>query len=107
MSGDEFQGVSVVKAANVYFAGKVTSRTVKFSDGSTKTLGVMLPGDYEFNTGKPELMEIQSGSLDLLLAGETETRPVRGGEEFHVPGNSSFKMTVHEVTDYICSFLDD
>lgn len=44
MSMSEFRNVTVVKNANVYFGGKVTSRTVLFEDGSRKTLGVMLPG---------------------------------------------------------------
>ena len=43
---EEFRGVTVLKKANVYFDGKVTSRTVLFGDGSKKTLGVMLPGRY-------------------------------------------------------------
>jgi hypothetical protein len=60
-SMSKFESVSVVKAANVYFDGNVTSRSVEFADGSLKTLGIMLPGEYKFNTGKPELMEIQSG----------------------------------------------
>jgi uncharacterized protein YaiE (UPF0345 family) len=39
-----FENVTIVKAANVYFDGKVTSRTIKFDDGSTKSLGLMQPG---------------------------------------------------------------
>lgn len=101
----EFTGVTVVKKANIYFDGKVTSRTVLFADGSKKTLGVMLPGEYTFNTGARELMEIQAGRLDLQLAGESTWRPVKGGEAFEVPANSSFTMKVAEVSDYICSFL--
>ncbi|NTV45296.1 MAG: pyrimidine/purine nucleoside phosphorylase, partial [Chlorobiales bacterium] len=31
---DRFENVSVVKKANVYFDGKVTSRTVLFGDGT-------------------------------------------------------------------------
>ena len=38
----QFEGVTVVKRANVYFDGKVTSRTVIFPDGEKKTLGIML-----------------------------------------------------------------
>lgn len=102
----EFAGVNVVVAANIYFGGNVSSRTIKFSDGTTKTLGVMLPGEYEFNTDKPELMEITSGKLDVQLAGEETPNAVQGGESFNVPGTSSFKVVVHEVTDYICSFLE-
>lgn len=100
-----FQNVTVVAKANVYFDGKVTSRTVEFPDGSVKTLGIMLPGEYEFNTGKPELMEIQSGRLTWCPAGESRWQEVSGGQSFRVPGNSSFRLQVSELADYICSFL--
>jgi len=46
----EFKDVTIIKKANIYFDGKVTSRSVIFPDGSRKTLGIMLPGEYEFNT---------------------------------------------------------
>jgi uncharacterized protein YaiE (UPF0345 family) len=102
----KFESVSVVKAANVYFDGKVSSRTIEFSDGSTKTLGLMLQGEYTFNTGRPELMEITSGHVSYCLAGEDNWIEVSGGQAFNVPGDSSFQIKVEEVTDYICSFLD-
>ncbi len=101
----KFQNVTVVCKANVYFDGKVTSRTVEFPDGSVKTLGVMLPGEYTFNTGKPELMEIQSGEISWCPAGSTTWETVRGGGEFRVAGNSSFQIKVTSIADYICSFL--
>ncbi len=102
---DEFRGVTVVKKANVYFDGNVTSRTVLFADGSKKTLGVMLPGQYEFNTGDKELMEIISGELEVLTKGGTDWKTVKGGESFEVPANSKFGLKVRKVTDYCCSFL--
>ena len=101
----EFENVKVVKAANIYFDGAVTSRTIIFSDGSRKTLGIMLPGEYGFNTGSAELMEILSGELTVLLPGSSEWVAVKGGEAFEVPENASFKMKVTAVTDYCCSFL--
>lgn len=100
----EFTNVTVVKKANVYFEGNVISRTVKFADGSTKTLGFMQTGEYVFNTGVPEIMEIQSGELDVLLPNE-DWKSVKGGEAFNVPENAQFKMRVHTPTDYICSFV--
>ncbi|MEI7839755.1 MAG: pyrimidine/purine nucleoside phosphorylase [Methylococcaceae bacterium] len=100
----EFDNVSVVKKANVYFGGNVSSRTIKFADGSTKTLGFMLAGEYVFNVGVPEIMEIQSGELDVLLPNE-EWKPIKGGETFNVPENSQFTVRVHQPTDYICSFV--
>ncbi len=101
----EFTNVTVVKKANVYFDGKVTSRTLRFADGSVKTLGFMQPGEYEFNTGAPELMEIHSGELEVLLPGATEWKPVQGGESFEVPGDSAFTVRIASPTDYCCSFL--
>ena len=74
---EQFDQVSVIKNANVYFDGKVTSRTVVFSDGTRKTLGIMLPGEYEFNTEAKELMEILSGELEILLP-DSEARKVYG-----------------------------
>lgn len=101
----EFTNVTIVKKANVYFNGNVTSRTVIFTDGSRKTLGVMLPGEYEFNTADKEIMEILSGDLDVLLPGESSWRKTTGGESFEVPANAKFSLKVRALTDYCCSFI--
>lgn len=102
----EFANVTVVKAVNAYFDGKVTSRTIIFADGSKKTLGVMLPGEYEFNTGAQENMEILSGDLDVLIAGEDGWQAVKGGQSFDVPAQSKFQLKIKTLTDYCCSFID-
>jgi purine/pyrimidine-nucleoside phosphorylase len=101
----QFDNVSVVKKANVYFDGNVTSRTVLFEDGSKKTLGIMLPGEYEFGTAQAEIMEILFGKLDVLLPGNDNWEPIIGGESFNVPANSKFTVRVTEISDYICSFV--
>jgi len=101
----EFRDVTVVKKANVYSDGKVTSRTVLFPDGSKKTLGIMLPGDYEFSTAEKEIMEILSGELDVLLPGATAWQCVKGGETFEVPADAAFNLKVKDVTDYCCSYI--
>lgn len=100
-----FTGVSVAAKANIYFDGKVTSRTILFPDGTRKTLGIMLPGEFEFGTAEAEIMEIQSGSLDVLLPGSNEWQRLEGPAEFNVPANSRFVLKVHRVVDYICSFV--
>ena len=102
----EFKNVTVVKKANVYFDGKVVSRTVSFEDGSIKTLGFMMPGDYDFNTAAAEVMEILDGQLDVLLPGSQEWLAVKGGDSFNVPANSNFQLKVHQATDYCCSFVE-
>ncbi|MGZ8136672.1 MAG: pyrimidine/purine nucleoside phosphorylase [Methylococcaceae bacterium] len=101
----EFNNVSIVKKANVYFGGNVSSRTIRFADGSLKTLGFMLPGEYTFNTADKELMEIQSGELDVLLPDTDDWQSIQGGESFYVPANAQFTVKVNTPCDYCCSFL--
>lgn len=101
----QYDGVSVVKQANIYFDGKVTSRTVLLADGAKVTLGIMLPGDYEFGTGLKEIMDIQSGDLSVLLPGSEQWLEISGPAQFEVPANASFKLQVRTVTDYICSYV--
>ncbi|PLY02644.1 MAG: hypothetical protein C0624_08190 [Desulfuromonas sp.] len=102
----QFKNVTITKAANIYFDGNVTSRAVLFSDGTKKTLGIMLPGEYEFGTAEKELMEITAGELEVLLPGSDSWQTIVGGESFEVPGNASFKLKIKTVTDYCCSYFD-
>lgn len=101
----EFTNVTVIREANIYFSGAVTSRTVLFADGSKKTLGIAQPGEYEFSTGKAELMEILAGDLEVSIAGGP-WKKVAGGKAFEVPANAKFTMRVTTLVDYCCSFLD-
>ncbi|QHT62775.1 pyrimidine/purine nucleoside phosphorylase [Paenibacillus lycopersici] len=103
----QYDNVTVIKKANLYFDGKVSSRTVLFADGTKKTLGIMLPGDYEFGTDAKEIMEILAGELKVLLPGETEWISISGEGEFTVPANSKFKLQVASITDYACSYIQE
>ena len=103
---EQFENVSIIKEANIYFEGAVTSRTVIFADGSKKTLGIMMPGEYEFSTDAAELMEILAGEMKVLLPGQNEWQTYTGGDSFHVPADSRFKLQVQIVTDYCCSYED-
>lgn len=101
----EFNNVTAVKAANVYFDGKVISRTLKFPDGTRKTLGIMFPGEYEFGTEEKEIMEIMSGELEVLISEADGWQHIQGGESFEVPARSRFKLKVRHLTDYCCSYI--
>lgn len=103
---DRFENVTVIKKANVYFGGSVTSRTILFSDGTKKTLGIMMPGEYEFDTSKAENMEILGGKMDVKLPTSEEWQNFSAGTSFFVPANSIFLLKVYEVSDYCCSYLD-
>lgn len=101
----QFDQVSVVKQANIYFDGKCVSHTVLFTDGTKKTIGVIFPSQLVFNTGLPEIMEINAGKCRVKLAGETEWKTYQAGEQFNVPGNSSFDIETVETLDYVCHFV--
>jgi purine/pyrimidine-nucleoside phosphorylase len=101
----DFTNVSVVKKANVYFGGNVSSRTIKFADGSIKTLGFMLPGEYTFNTADKEIMEILDGELEVMLPDSGNWQIIKGGESFDVPANAKFTVKIKTPTDYCCSFI--
>ena len=88
----EFKDVTVIKKANVYFDGKVTSRTVVFSDGTKKTLGIMFPGTYEFNTEDKEIMEIMSGNLEVLISVSEGWKTIKDGDQFEIPAKSKFNL---------------
>lgn len=102
----QFENVTAVCKANVYFDGKVVSHTVIFADASKKTLGLIYAGTYHFGTGAPERMEIIAGACKVKLDGEDTWNSYAEGTFFDVPGNSGFDIEVESgIAEYICSFL--
>lgn len=102
----EFKGVTAVTKANVYFDGRVVSHSLLFADQSKKTLGVIFPGQFHFNTDKAERMEIVAGQCNVKLDGQATTATYSAGEMFTVPAKSGFDIGVETgVCEYICSFL--
>ncbi|MCC6207343.1 MAG: pyrimidine/purine nucleoside phosphorylase [Gammaproteobacteria bacterium] len=100
----QFDNVSVVKKANIYFDGKCVSHTVLFKDGSRKSIGVIFPGVLTFNTTAPEVMELSGGRCRIRLKGATDWQIYAAGQSFQVPGNSSFDIETLETLDYVCHF---
>ena len=100
----QFDNVSVVKKANLYFDGKCVSHTVLFPDGTKKTCGVIFPSSLTFNTGAPEDMEINGGVCKIKLANSSDWQTYAAGQTFSVPGNSSFEIETIEILDYVCHF---
>ncbi|MCA3148345.1 MAG: pyrimidine/purine nucleoside phosphorylase [Burkholderiales bacterium] len=101
---DQFDQVSVIKKANVYFDGKCVSHTVLLADGSRKSVGVILPSTLLFTTGAPEVMEVIAGTCQVKQAGQNEAARYRAGDSFSVPGNSSFEIETLETLHYVCHF---
>ena len=102
----QFNNVTAVAKANVYFGGKVVSHSILFPDQSKKTLGLIYPGKFHFGTAAPERMEIIAGSCEVTLDGTSDVIAFEAGSAFDVAGNSGFTITVADgICEYICSFL--
>ena len=77
-----FQNVSVKPQANVYFEGKCVSHSITLADGTSKSVGVILPSTLTFNTGAPEIMECVAGSCEYKLDGSDAWLRSNEGEKF-------------------------
>ncbi len=100
----EFNNISIEKEANILYGGNITSRSITFEDGSKKTLGIMLPGEYELNTVNKELIDINSGIVEVMLPAEDWVEYVSPAT-IEIPQNSKFKLRVTSLVDYCCSFI--
>jgi uncharacterized protein YaiE (UPF0345 family) len=102
---EQFADVTATCKANIYFDGKVTSHTIILADGSRKTLGLIYPGTYKFDTGVAEVMDIIAGTCRVRVADQETWQEYAAGDYFEVPGNAYFTIEVESgITEYVCSF---
>ena len=103
----QFENVTAIAKANVYFDGKVVSHTILLPCGEKKTLGLIYAGKFHFGTDKSERMEIVAGVCSVKLDGASNAISYISGSSFEVPAKSGFDIEVAEgICEYVCSFLD-
>ena len=106
MSKISFQHVTVHAKANIYFDGKVVSHSIVMEDGAKKTLGLIYPGRYHFNTELAEKMEIIAGHCKVTLDGKDGPISYEENQSFDVPAKSGFTIEVNSCTcEYVCTFI--
>jgi uncharacterized protein YaiE (UPF0345 family) len=88
---------------NTYFDGKVKSIAFKSPD-LPATVGVMVAGDYTFQTEKKEYMTIVSGSAKVKLPGSDAWELFEECQSFIVNANESFELQVSEDLAYLCKY---
>ncbi len=88
---------------NEYFDGKVKSIAFK-TVTKPATVGVMVPGDYEFGTSEKEVMTVVSGALKVKLPGEGEWKLFGAGDSFVVAAHQKFQLKVSVDTAYLCIY---
>lgn len=104
MSTTHIDGVSVAAQAHIYFDGKCISHSVVCSDGSKKSVGVVLPATLTFQTHAAEVMECVAGFCEYRLAGSAQWQRSGVGDTFSIPAHSTFDIRVSEPYHYICHF---
>ena len=103
----QFENVTAVAKANVYFDGKVVSHTILLPSGEKKTLGLIYAGKFHFGTDKAERMEIVAGACSVKPDGESSVTSYAAGSTFEIPAKSGFDIEVAGgICEYVCSFLD-
>lgn len=104
MTTTSIPNVTVSTQANVYFDGKCVSHSFTQTDGTKKSVGVVLPSTLTFNTGAAEIMECVAGACEYKLKDSDAWVASIEGQSFNVPAHSSFDIRVTEQYHYICHF---
>jgi hypothetical protein len=106
MSNSQFDHVSIIKKANIYFDGRCISHNLVFPDQTRKTIGVIMPGTLSFGADSPEVMEILEGKCRARIGSDGEWKEYAGGQQFRVPAKTSFEIEVAEPVHYVCHFAN-
>lgn len=93
--------------ANVYWNGKVTSRTFYRQDGSRFTLGIITEGSYTFDVGDREIVRLIAGEAEVRLPAEREWKEVKEGETFEVIRDSQYDIRTNGVVEYLCDYFPE
>lgn len=99
--------VELESKANVYFDGRVTSRTCYREDGSRFTLGIITAGSYTFDVGEREHVQLIAGEAEVLLPGEQAWQRVAAPGSFGAPAGCSFQIRTTGVVEYLCDYHKD
>lgn len=88
---------------NEYFDGKVKS--IAFETATLPaTVGVMVPGEFEFGTTEHETVTVVSGALTVKLPGKADWETFNAGDTFEVAANKKFQLQVAVATAYLCTY---
>ena len=87
---------------NEYLEGKVKSLGFEL-DGTQYTVGVMLPGEYSFDTEKEEHITVTIGGFEIRPPG-ANWKKAKTGDTVVIPANSKFDLKVKKPASYTCMY---
>lgn len=88
---------------NEYFDGQVKS--IGFQSATlASSVGVMAPGEYEFDTSQFETMSVVSGALTVQLPDSDQWHTYNAGDSFTIDANKVFLLKVEVASAYLCTY---
>lgn len=86
-----------------YHGDRVQSLT--YDDEKTAfSVGIIVPGEYEFGAIKKEVTTVTSGKMSVWIEGNDQWLFFNKDETFIVPEHKNFKFKVDEICSYICFY---
>ena len=87
---------------NEYLGGKVKSLGFEL-EGTQYTVGVMLPGEYSFDTEKEEHITVTVGGFEIRPP-RAGWKKAKAGDTVVIPPNSKFDLKVEKPASYVCMY---
>ena len=88
MVPEKISNVEMMSKANVYWDGKVTSRTFFHADGSKHTLGITA-GTYTFGVGDREIVTLIAGEVEVKRPVDSDWVRFKTPEAFEIQATAS------------------
>ena len=86
-----------------YMDGKVKSLGFE-KGGDNYTVGVLLAGQYTFNTEKEEHITVTTGPIDFRPPGE-EWKTCQAGETIVIAAGVAFDLKAGSAAAYLCAYM--
>ena len=87
---------------NEYLEGKVKSLGFEL-EGTRYTAGVLMPGEYSFDTEEEEHITVTVGEFDICPPGG-DWGVAKVGDTIVIPANSAFGLKVDKPASYLCMY---
>jgi uncharacterized protein YaiE (UPF0345 family) len=87
---------------NEYLEGKVKSLGFEL-EGTRYTAGVLMPGEYSFDTEEQEHITVTVGEFEIRPPG-ANWRTATIGDTIVIQANSAFDLRVKKPASYICLY---
>ena len=89
MVPEKISNVEMMSKANVYWDGKVTSRTFFHAGGSKHTLGIITAGTYIFGVGDREIVTLIAGEVEVKRPVDSDWVRFKPPEAFEIQATAS------------------